>query len=80
MKQKDLNNNLKNIENFSDYTERSNPEFQRQANIDKTHDWLNKIDWKKETDYYMATRVNGKNVPGRAIKMSNKEWHRLNKK
>ena len=68
-----------NDKNLEDYSSKTTGEFRRQLDKDHTYDTVINVDWKKESDYYNSYRVNGKYNKGRTIKMSNKEWHKLNK-
>ena len=68
----------KDIENWN--------KLRNQENFDSTSDRVRNNSRPKglgivDTDhvYHNFYRVNGKNNIGRTIKMSNKEWHRLNK-
>ena len=68
-----------NDTNSNDFTTKTDGEYRRQLDKDITFDNIEKTDWDKESYYHNSVRVNGKNNIGRTIKMSNKEWHRLNK-
>ena len=80
IKDKDINNWNKNFnqDNIVGFEARSQPDYRRQLDQDKSYDNLNKLDWDKESYYHNSVRVNGKNNIGRTIKMNNKLWHKLN--
>ena len=68
-----------NDANQSDFASKTDGNYRRQIDKNLIHDYIENTDWSKESLYHNSVRVNGKNNIGRTIKMSNKEWHRLNK-
>ena len=72
-----MNTKNKNRSNQHDYSVRIDPNYQRQETIDEIFDKIEKTDWSKESLYHNTYRINGKNTT-RTIKMSNRDWHKLN--
>ena len=71
--------NLDYQSNHPDYGWRTDPEFERQKDLDKIFDELNNTNWEKESDYHNTVYLGkGKYNKGRTLRMKNKEYHELN--
>ena len=69
--------NTFNQDNLADFSWRTDGENRRQKDKDIIYENMSKTDWSKESLYHNTYRINGKNTT-RTIKMSNRDWHKLN--